>query len=91
MIDFGRSPQWNCPLPDGEGGPGHHGSTGRPTPPPARGTAEPWYIPGIPCHEPEDGVFYIHIGPSGGERGYNAITGKVEIYDKDVDVLFPKN
>lgn len=35
-----------------------------------------WYIPPIECNEPEDGVFYAQMGPTGGKRGYPAITGK---------------
>lgn len=31
----------------------------------------------MPCYEPADGVFYAQIGPSGGQSGYNAITGHV--------------
>jgi len=81
MFDFGRSPQWNCPLPD-------DGSPSTP-PPPAAGSprfSQPatapasqggWTIPPIPCHEPEDGVFDVTIGPTGGEQGYKAITGQV--------------
>ena len=37
---------------------------------------KPWYIPAIECYEPENHVFYAHIGPSGGAQGYNAITRK---------------
>ncbi|XP_019756540.2 protein Skeletor, isoforms B/C isoform X1 [Dendroctonus ponderosae] len=36
-----------------------------------------WYIPPIECYEPEDGVFYAQMGPTGGKRGYPAITGHV--------------
>lgn len=35
-----------------------------------------WEIPPIQCNEPEDGVFYAQMGPTGGKRGYPAITGK---------------
>uniref|UniRef100_T1JH62 DOMON domain-containing protein n=1 Tax=Strigamia maritima TaxID=126957 RepID=T1JH62_STRMM len=38
---------------------------------------EPWYIPPIQCNEPADGVFYAQMGPTGGKRGYSAITGSV--------------
>jgi len=38
---------------------------------------KPWFIPEIPCNEPENRVFYCHIGPAGGTRGYDAITGNV--------------
>nr|CAD7590122.1 unnamed protein product [Timema genevievae] len=34
-----------------------------------------WDIPAIQCYEPEDGVFYAQMGPTGGKRGYPAITG----------------
>lgn len=34
-----------------------------------------WEIPPIQCYEPEDGVFYAQMGPTGGKRGYPAITG----------------
>ncbi|XP_057657689.1 protein Skeletor, isoforms B/C isoform X1 [Diorhabda carinulata] len=37
----------------------------------------PWVIPPIQCNEPEDGVFYAQMGPTGGKRGYPAITGHV--------------
>ncbi|KAK9889864.1 hypothetical protein WA026_007230 [Henosepilachna vigintioctopunctata] len=36
-----------------------------------------WTIPPIQCYEPEDGVFYAQMGPTGGKRGYPAITGHV--------------
>ncbi|XP_041985351.1 protein Skeletor, isoforms B/C isoform X2 [Aricia agestis] len=39
--------------------------------------ARPWDIPAIQCHEPEDGVFYAQLGPTGGKQGYSAITGHV--------------
>lgn len=56
------------------------GHTRRPVPTPrpaARNGA--WEIPPIQCHEPEDGVFYAQMGPTGGKQGYPAITGKYEI------------
>lgn len=34
-----------------------------------------WDIPPIQCWEPEDGVFYAQMGPTGGKQGYPAITG----------------
>lgn len=47
---------------------------------PARVPATPrnkyWEIPPIECYEPEDGVFYAQMGPTGGKQGYPAITGK---------------
>ncbi|KAF6209735.1 hypothetical protein GE061_015484 [Apolygus lucorum] len=49
------------------------------TPPPPQPVAKvvPWDIPPIQCNEPEDGVFYAQMGPTGGKRGYPAITGHV--------------
>ncbi|XP_063596023.1 protein Skeletor, isoforms B/C-like [Penaeus indicus] len=76
FIDFGRTPKWNCPLPEEQGAGGGLVS-GPATPPPAPPTNNAWYIPPVPCYEPADGVFYAQIGPSGGQSGYNAITGHV--------------
>lgn len=45
-----------------------------PTPAPAP-QDEAWEIPPIQCNEPEDGVLYAQMGPTGGKRGYPAITG----------------
>ncbi|XP_071866433.1 DM13 and DOMON_DOH domain-containing protein skeletor isoform X4 [Bombus fervidus] len=36
-----------------------------------------WEIPAIQCYEPEDGVLYAQMGPTGGKHGYPAITGHV--------------
>ncbi|XP_076651402.1 DM13 and DOMON_DOH domain-containing protein skeletor isoform X1 [Halictus rubicundus] len=47
-----------------------------PTPAPATKT-DAWEIPAIQCNEPEDGVFYAQMGPTGGKHGYPAITGHV--------------
>ncbi|KAJ8686999.1 hypothetical protein QAD02_022793, partial [Eretmocerus hayati] len=38
---------------------------------------DPWKIPPIECYEPEDGVLYAQMGPTGGIHGYPAITGHV--------------
>ena len=35
------------------------------------------FIPAIQCYEPEDGVFFAQIGPTGGDNGYSAITNHV--------------
>lgn len=35
-----------------------------------------WEIPPVECYEPEDGVFYAQMGPTGGKQGYPAITGE---------------
>lgn len=45
-----------------------------PAPKPAS-TNGAWEIPPIQCYEPEDGVFYAQMGPTGGKHGYPAITG----------------
>ncbi|XP_045474822.1 protein Skeletor, isoforms B/C isoform X2 [Harmonia axyridis] len=47
-----------------------------PTPAPAS-KKDAWTIPPIQCYEPDDGVFYAQMGPTGGKRGYPAITGHV--------------
>ncbi|CAD7084416.1 unnamed protein product [Hermetia illucens] len=132
LIDFGRQPTWNCPMPEDdykmnqdeyyesrpqqtsqrpvaqpqydqqstpqiqhkqddyyEQQPQHS----RDPPPPPRGSGTPsrrpvptpkpasskdaWEIPPIQCYEPEDGVFYAQMGPTGGKHGYPAITGHV--------------
>ncbi|XP_018007875.2 uncharacterized protein LOC108665610 [Hyalella azteca] len=86
FVDFGRTPRWNCPLPDEPVTPTPSAAQARQpaTTPvasnvPQAVTPSPnaWYIPPIPCYEPEDGVFYAQIGPTAGENGYNAITGHV--------------
>lgn len=46
-----------------------------PTPKPVA-KRDAWEIPPIQCFEPEDGVFYAQMGPTGGKRGYPAITGE---------------
>lgn len=45
-----------------------------PTPAPASQSGA-WDIPPIQCYEPDDGVFYAQMGPTGGKQGYPAITG----------------
>merc|ERR1712241_1037285 len=80
MGNFGRIPQWNCPI----AGKKKSSSSSRnslqrrrPTPKPAARSKQPWFIPPIECHEPEDGVFFAQIGPTGGDQGYQSITGHV--------------
>ena len=123
LIDFGRSPFWNCPAPEEPStstssttidsstllpeeedvpvvaptvptpvptgpvpAPPSPSPSPSPAPAPAPVPAAPgrtapevktkrWFIPEIPCYEPENRVFYCHIGPAGGPRGYDAITG----------------
>ncbi|XP_075148587.1 DM13 and DOMON_DOH domain-containing protein skeletor isoform X1 [Haematobia irritans] len=48
-----------------------------PTPKPVANDNGAWEIPPIQCYEPEDGVFYAQMGPTGGKHGYSAITGHV--------------
>ncbi|XP_034178877.1 LOW QUALITY PROTEIN: DM13 and DOMON_DOH domain-containing protein skeletor [Osmia lignaria lignaria] len=93
FIDFGRPPVWNCPIPehsqtlvdneDKASGnqPVAIVTTRRPqrapaTPAPASKN-DAWEIPPIQCYEPDDGVFYAQMGPTGGKHGYPAITGHV--------------
>ena len=78
-LDFGRLPQWNCPI-AGKKKKGGGRRRNRPTPKPAKKAARPWVIPPIQCHEPEDGVFFAQIGPTGGEQGYPSITGMIYSY-----------
>lgn len=55
----------------------HQLATSRPVPPPkAVPKHDAWDIPPIQCFEPEDGVFYAQMGPTGGASGYSAITGR---------------
>jgi len=100
LLDFGRTPKWNCPIPEADSAPAaasppssaeqqlpsadpddatYLNRTRTPysaqaTPAPAPKT-DAWEIPAIQCYEPEDGVFYAQMGPTGGKRGYPAITG----------------
>ncbi|XP_012063395.1 PREDICTED: protein Skeletor, isoforms B/C [Atta cephalotes] len=89
FIEFSRPPAWNCPMPDQEVSYGDANETAsnnelamrRPqrvaaTPAPAP-TNDAWEIPPIQCYEPEDGIFYAQMGPTGGKHGYPAITGHV--------------
>lgn len=48
----------------------------RPATPAPAPTNDAWEIPPIQCYEPEDGIFYAQMGPTGGKHGYPAITGK---------------
>ncbi|OXU29814.1 hypothetical protein TSAR_013407 [Trichomalopsis sarcophagae] len=51
-----------------------HRPQATPAPAPRNGA---WEIPPIECYEPEDGVLYAQMGPTGGKHGYPAITGHV--------------
>ena len=65
FFDFGRIPQWNCPI---AGKPATHKRKKQkknrrpPTPAPAPASDKPWFIPPIECYEPEDGVFFAQVG-----------------------------
>ena len=49
-------------------------------------------MPPIQCHEPEDGVFFAQIGPTGGSQGYASITGHVGWgIGKKLVILFRNN
>lgn len=58
--------------------------------PPSRAPPAPrnkhWEIPPIECDEPDDGVFYAQMGPTGGKQGYPAITGKLPIANSNQSV-----
>ncbi|XP_055923228.1 protein Skeletor, isoforms B/C isoform X2 [Eupeodes corollae] len=124
LVNFGRQPTWNCPMPEGEKSVQdaveddaeeqqgdasdaeeeeefYDSRTQKPTPqalmrptrrqeissssasrkpvptPKPANTKGAWDIPPIQCYEPEDGVFYAQMGPTGGKHGYPAITGHV--------------
>ena len=78
LFDFGRIPQWNCPIAGKKQTKGKHKGKGRTaTPAPSQSSKKPWFIPPIQCHEPDDGVYFAQIGPTGGDHGYQAITGEV--------------
>lgn len=116
LIQFGREPQWNCPLSENDmkmmepeyneeiyesspqpieqtqssiGHASHHNNYAEyeserrgsqsvqslPARVPLAQRKKHWEIPPIQCHEPDDGVFYAQMGPTGGKQGYPAITG----------------
>uniref|UniRef100_A0A2H1W7M3 SFRICE_013523 n=1 Tax=Spodoptera frugiperda TaxID=7108 RepID=A0A2H1W7M3_SPOFR len=88
LIEFGRPPVWNCPMPEEDEAPAPQPTLpaqqpaqvikANPIPPPKPvPKAVPWEIPAIQCYEPPDGVFYAQMGPTGGKQGYSAITGHV--------------
>ena len=75
LLDFGRTPQWNCAVASSSSS--SSSSRPRPATTKAPATVKPWTIPAVKCDEPKDRVFYAQIGPTGGARGYSAITGRV--------------
>ncbi|CAB3367209.1 Hypothetical predicted protein [Cloeon dipterum] len=83
-LNFNRYPEWNCQKPEEGSTPSSaltdlekEMSVSAATPKPVEAPKDAWSIPPIPCYEPEDGVFYAQMGPTGGKRGYSAITGHV--------------
>ena len=64
FFDFGRIPQWNCPI-AGKPAPQKRKKQKKnrrpPTPAPAPASDKPWFIPPIECYEPEDGVFFAQV------------------------------
>lgn len=59
----------------------------RPVPKPAPVESNvAWDIPAIQCYEPDDGVFYAQMGPTGGKHGYSAITGQFLFIENSVIV-----
>ncbi|XP_065351626.1 protein Skeletor, isoforms B/C-like isoform X2 [Cloeon dipterum] len=83
-LNFNRYPEWNCQKPEEGSTPSSaltdlekEMSVSAATPKPVEVPKDAWSIPPIPCYEPEDGVFYAQMGPTGGKRGYSAITGHV--------------
>lgn len=59
-----------------------------PTPKPVLNDNGAWEIPAIQCYEPEDGVFYAQMGPTGGKHGYSAITGKILHFFKILNQVY---
>lgn len=57
--------------------PAESGRPNRPAKVPTSSKNKFWDIPPIQCWEPEDGVFYAQMGPTGGKQGYPAITGRL--------------
>lgn len=69
--------------PDNNRRPQDHSTTSRPVPSrvPSRPRNKFWEIPPIQCYEPDDGVFYAQMGPTGGKQGYPAITGLLKLHE----------
>lgn len=83
MIDFAREPAWNCPDPDDNGGSSSAATQEKPIPKPQTVLAPkedvvPWTTPKFTC--PRHRRFRARIGPSGGKKGYEAITGEPSIF-----------
>ncbi|KAH7981787.1 hypothetical protein HPB52_001097 [Rhipicephalus sanguineus] len=69
FLDFARQPAWNCPAPDDDAMEGNSAGDGSAV------AEDTWKIPPVVC--PADGVFQMQIGPAGGRKGYQAVTGQV--------------
>ncbi|XP_050048940.1 protein Skeletor, isoforms B/C [Dermacentor andersoni] len=67
FLDFARQPAWNCPAPDDDATESNSEAEGS--------ADDAWQIPPVSC--PADGVFQMQIGPAGGRKGYQAVTGQV--------------
>ena len=77
-LKFGRAPAWNCPVTPADAvDSASAASTAVQTTAERPPSPTAWHVPPIPCHEPDDRVYYVQIGPTGGPRGYSAITGRV--------------
>ncbi|OQR77627.1 protein Skeletor, partial [Tropilaelaps mercedesae] len=76
FIDFARVPQWNCPKPDDISSVNDSPAVATvPALSQAASQLQGWTIPPVVC--PADNKFYAQIGPAGGKKGYQAITGHV--------------
>ncbi|XP_076317083.1 uncharacterized protein LOC143229119 isoform X2 [Tachypleus tridentatus] len=84
FIDFARAPKWNCPVPasdsqysstngDVEAASKREGNQYASSSTEAEQRA--WEIPSIVC--PANRTFFAQIGPTGGKKGYQGITGQV--------------
>ncbi|KAL3173630.1 hypothetical protein MRX96_041453 [Rhipicephalus microplus] len=69
FLDFARQPAWNCPAPDDDAKEGSSAGDG------SVAVENTWKIPPVVC--PADGIFQMQIGPAGGRKGYQAVTGQV--------------
>ncbi|KAL1423244.1 hypothetical protein MTO96_021225 [Rhipicephalus appendiculatus] len=69
FLDFARQPAWNCPAPDDDAKEGNSAGDGSAV------AEDTWKIPSVVC--PADGIFQMQIGPAGGRKGYQAVTGQV--------------
>lgn len=73
----GRQPAMGMPMDTSRSSTGHLNSQSQPSPFSSSGSSlkDAWEIPPIIC--PADRTFRAQIGPTGGRKGYQAITGRV--------------